>query len=632
MEPEPSSFESSEMLATILASTSLLSDSWNLCSHASASASTDVAAESFVVEEVGDVTYMAFTGVRAVAGMDPGMKNLVPLEVAGGLFSGLQSRRQDAGEEEPAMVHAGFLNLFLAVYRSTNFQNQILEIMNKNKPVVFTGHSIGGTIASLSALWLLSSLQSLSTSLSILCITFGSPLLGNEPLSTSILRHRWVGNFCHVVTKLDIVPRILFAPLAPLAPHLHSLLQYWHLSMTSPNLRDLRVPPPEQLKSELFHFVLDHVGENAREGGGAARRGSGFWPFGNFLFCSDDGAVCVDNGVAIVKLLYLMLTVGCPSSSVEDHIKYGEYVGKVSMQFLKRSGFGEGELPQSSYEAGITLALQSSGISSQERVSELAKDCLKMAKRMGRAPNLNSANLAIGLSKINPLRAQIEWYKASCEESEDQMGYYDSFKQRGASRKGSKVNMNRIKLAVFWDELIHMLETNQLPHDFHYRAKWINASQFYKLLVEPLDIAEYYRSGVHRKKGHYITHGRERRYEIFDRWWRDRRVTGEEHNKKRSKFASLTQDTCFWAHVEEAREWLESVRRESDPIKRSLLWENIGTFEEYARRMVEMKEVSIDVLLKNSSYSLWAEELGELKLQLQQFPRFPGFLGGGVTP
>lgn len=133
------------------------------------------------------------------------------------------------------------------------------------------------------------------------------------------------------------------------------------------------VPPPEQLKSELFSFVLAHVGEMSREGGGTARRGSGFWPFGNFLFCSDDGAVCIDNGVAIVKLLHLMLAVGCPSSSVEDHIKYGEYVGKVSMQYLKRSGFGEGELPQSSYEAGVALALQSSGISSQVKLIFLRK-------------------------------------------------------------------------------------------------------------------------------------------------------------------------------------------------------------------------------------------------------------------
>lgn len=255
-----------------------------------------------------------------------------------------------------------------------------------------------------------------------------------------------------------------------------------------------------------------------------------------------------------------------------------------------------------------------------------------MAKRMGRAPNLNSANLAIGLSKITPLRAQIEWYKASCDESDDQMGYYDSFKFRGASKRDFKVNMNRIKLAGFWNELIRMLETNQLPHDFHKRAKWVNASQFYKLLVEPLDIAEYYRSGMHMKKGHYIKHGRERRYEIFDKWWRERNVT-EEENNTRSKFASQTQDTCFWAKVEEAREWLEDVRSESDPRKLSLLWQSIDEFEQYARRMVERKEVSKDVLSKNSSYSLWVEELRVLKLQQQKFPpQFPRFLDREVAP
>lgn len=233
-----------------------------------------------------------------------------------------------------------------------------------------------------------------------------------------------------------------------------------------------------------------------------------------------------------------------------------------------------------------------------------------MAKSMGRTPNLNSANLAIALSKINPLRAQIEWYKAFCDASDEQMGYYDSFKRRGASKSGFKVNMNRIKLARFWKTVIEMLETNQLPHDFHKRAKWVNASQFYKLLVEPLDIAEYYGKGKHRTNGHYIKHGRERRYEIFDRWWKDRKVPLEEENIKRSKFASLTQDTCFWAKVEEAREWLDNLRHaENDPMKSALLWQNIEKFEQYANEMVERKEVSIDVLAKNSSYTLWVEEL-----------------------
>lgn len=249
---------------------------------------------------------------------------------------------------------------------------------------------------------------------------------------------------------------------------------------------------------------------------------------------------------------------------------------------------------------------------------------------MGCRPNLNCANLAIGLSKINPLRAQIEWYKATCDDSDDQLGYYDCFKRRGASKKEFKVNMNRIKLSKFWNEVIAMLERNQLPYDFHKRSKWVNASQFYKLLVEPLDIAEYYRRGEHLRKGHYMMHGRERRYIIFDKWWKDRKV-GDDHTcKLRSTFASLTQDSCFWARVEEAREWLNCVRSESDARKQSLLWESINKFDQYARGLIERREVSKDVLAKNSSYILFVEEWRELKSQLQLLPTHvsAGFLDG----
>ena len=130
-----------------------------------------------------------------------------------------------------------------------------------------------------------------------------------------------------------------------------------------------------------------------------------------------------------------------------------------------------------------------------------------------------------------------------------------------------KVNMNRHKLARFWNNVIEMGERNELPQDVAVRAKWVNASHFYKLLVEPLDIAEYYGKGMHTTKGHYIQHGREKRYEIFDRWWKDAMGNTEENNERRSKFASLTQDSCFWARVEEARDWLNSVRSESDQME-----------------------------------------------------------------
>lgn len=251
---------------------------------------------------------------------------------------------------------------------------------------------------------------------------------------------------------------------------------------------------------------------------------------------------------------------------------------------------------------------------------------------MGPSPALNAASLAVALSKVVPYRAQIEWYKTWCDEQDDQMGYYDSFKSRGSSKRDMKVNINRHKLARFWNNVIDMLERNELPHDFDKRAKWVNASHFYKLLVEPLDIAEYYGKGMHRTKGHYIQHGRERRYEIFDRWWN---TTGEE-NKERSKFASLTQDSCFWARVEEARDWLNSMRSERDTNKLALLWDKIENFEKYAIKLIENKEVSSDVLAKNSSYSLWVEDLKELKqlkAEVQRFPpQFTRFLDGEVVP
>ncbi|WOH07059.1 hypothetical protein DCAR_0626488 [Daucus carota subsp. sativus] len=627
MEHEASSFETSEMLASFVASTPLLEQSWKLCQLA------NTKRDELVTQHVGEAIHVAFSGGGGMHGLDTICGNLVPLIDKSSknreMFSAFERQ-----EDEVVMVHSGFLHQFVCMYNNSTFQNQMLDILKERKSLVLTGHSFGGAIASLTSLWLLSYLHSISASFSVLCITFGSPMLGNKSLSRAILQERWAGNFIHVIGKHDIVPRLLFAPLDQVTNHLHCLLQFWHSSM---KLEDLSCSEQSLFgtqNSQLLKFVLVHINaaaENLEKG--AADLGSAFSPFGNYMFCSDDGAICMDNDIAVTKLLHVLFSTATVSSVHEDHMNYTGYVENISSQFLKRRGYVEvGDVPDHpNYDAGLALALQSSGIStSHEPAYEVAKDCLKMAKRMGRTPNLNSANLAIRLSKINPLRAQIEWYKASCDASDEQMGYYDSFKMRGASKRHFRVNMNRIKLARFWKEVIEMLETNQLPHDFHKRAKWVNASQFYKLLVEPLDIAEYYGKGLHRTKGHYIKHGRERRYEIFDRWWKDRKVPYEEQNIKRSNFASLTQDTCFWAKVEEAREWLDDLRHaENDPLKSALLWQNVEEFEKYSNGLVERKEVSIDVLAKDSSYSLWVEELKAVKSQLLRFPpQYAGFLVG----
>ncbi|KAL6223228.1 hypothetical protein ACLB2K_006616 [Fragaria x ananassa] len=641
MEAEASPFESSELVASLLASTPLLSDSWRLCSLANAAAPS-----GFVSERIGDVGYFAFSACSIQTITNDSeyystCRNLVPLDSAGPgdgdrpfavLTKSGNSGMNGKEDEGAVMVHAGLLRLFLSLRSSQAFQDQMLALINGSKSIVITGHSIGGTTASLCALWLLCYLQSISSTLPVLCITIGSPLLGNESLSRAILRERWGGNFCHVVSKYDIMPRLLFAPLESCTRQLHFLLQYWQMSMLASSPRNFGQLPVLQLGEEervqLFSFVSHYnllVSSVAQAEAREEKANSLYWPFGNYLFCSQEGAICVENAASVIKMMHLMFATADPSYCIDDHLNYGQYVGMISSQFLKKKSLFQGEvIPESSYEAGVALALQSSGISQQEPAAGPAVDCLNMARGMRhlRTPSLNCANLAIRLSKVTPYRAQIEWYMVSCDKSDEQLGYYDSFKRRGSSKKDHKINMNRLLLSGFWNDVLRMLENNELPHDFNKRGKWVNGSQFYKLLVEPLDIAEYYRSGMHRIKGHYLKHGRERRFEIFDRWWREREVGPEENTSVRSKFAGLTQDSCFWARVEEARECLANVRSETDVRKLPLLWESLNSFEMYATRLVDRKEVSKDVLAKNSSYSLWVEELRELKSQMQQNPSF----------
>ncbi|KAK2438848.1 lipase PAD4 [Trifolium repens] len=611
---EASPFESSEMLATFLISTPLLPESWRLCSQANAA---HVNLQRFVVERVGAVVYVAFTGVEMAGGSDPSWRTLVPLEIIGDvpLFPYRHKKT-----EEPVMVHEGMLNLFSSLFNS--IQNQVLALLKSTntKSLVITGHSIGGATASLCTLWLLSYLQSISSSLSVMCITFGSPLLGNKSFSQAISKERWDGNFIHVVSNHDIVPRLLFAPITPLTSQLNFLLPFWHLSSTSPEFGKLAVQVSDNEKAKLFTAVLDYL--EAATHNGEASGSILFHPFGNYFFVSEEGAVCVDRPVTIIKMMHLLLSTSSPSGNIES-LKYGEYVNRLSMEMLNQQNSLLRNIPNSSYEAGLELAIQSSGLADKESAVIPAKECLKLARRMGPSPALIAASLALQLSKVNPYRAQIEWYKSWCDEQEDEKGYYDSFKTRGASKRDLKVNMNRHKLARFWNNVIDMLEKNELPHDFDRRAKWVNASQVYKLLFEPLDIAEYYGKGMHRTKGHYIEHGRERRYHIFDRWWKNRKVTSGEQNKERSRFPSSTQDSCFWAKVEEARDWLNCTRSERDTNKLAMLWEKIEHFEKYAIELIQNKEVSCDVLAKNSSYSTWVEDLKEMKQLRANVPRHP---------
>ncbi|XP_074573527.1 lipase-like PAD4 [Curcuma longa] len=617
-EAERSLFETSHVLGALLASSPLLTQAWSRSLRANAGSAT------FVLDRSDDAVFVAFSGAHtdastsaASSGLDGGFFEPVPLySGARELFALLGGGEGDEdGQPPPVLLQAGALRLFMSLYHSSEFQVLISE--TKNKSVVLTGHSVGGCVASLLGLYFLcasSARANAPTPASLLCITFGSPMIGNETLSRAILRERWGGRFCHVVAQHDIMPRLLFCPLNSMPNQfttlIHNLMQSWRVSMCNPQSSRSTLGLSDDQKAELHQYISMHVSEAAAE---QKHYMGSYRPFGNYALCSTEGAVCISDPLTVLKMLQLTFMTGDASSSIEEqHISYGDLVSKLSenLQFKKRLHSEEYET-KSNYSVGVSLALEASGIGVQDMGAMEAREWLELS--MCRRPNLNSASLAIKLAKVTPCRAQIEWYKDLCD---GDMGYYDCFKLRKAPKRDGKVNINRIKLGHFWDGLLSMLQDNKLPHNFLKRDKWVNAAQFYKLLVEPLDIAEYYRCQHYKTRGHYLNHGRERRYEVFDKWWNEDKESSEKAaNRKRSKFAGLTQDSCFWAKVEEAREWIENAQGEKNPTKLVKLWENINGFESYANGLIERKEVSIDVLAPRSSFSFWVNAVKEMKLK-----------------
>ncbi|CAG7905869.1 hypothetical protein BRARA_D00590 [Brassica rapa] len=526
-------FETSELQASFMTATPLWYDSWSLCEVADRT-------RSIQIHRIAGIMYVALPAVEITQ-----PDNLVVLEVAGdGYFSAFSTSLPS--NEPPPMVNGAIRDLFVS--SALHIQSQITQglKMEERKQVVITGHSTGGSVAALTALWLLS--QPSKPSFRLLCITFGSPLLGNQSLSSSISRSRLAHNFCNVVSIHDLAPR----------------------------------------------------------------RNDDLWPFGTFLFCSDNGGVCLDNADSVRRMFFILNSTGTPN--IEERPRYEHYVSTFSHQFLVSRSFSGGSLSDNSYQAGVALAVESLGFSRDNPSGVSAKECIEAATEITRAPIVRSSELAIELGNVLPSRLEIQWFKDSCDGSPKQLGYYDNFKVM--SKREMKVNMSRAKLAKFWDGVIRMVEKKELPFDFHLGKKWVYASQFYQLLAEPLDIAYFYKYDYSRTKGHYMENGnRHKRYVEIDKWWKEK---GEPHKEKgaRTRNASTTQDTCFWAKLEEAKECLDDMKSESiDEQRRYLLWKRIVGFESYANTLVKMKEVSVDVLARNSSYSVWVERLSEFKIK-----------------
>jgi len=539
-------------------------------------------------------------------------------------------------DDKPALVHQGALKLFLNIMEKTDFQAK-LQIytdakQRKLKPIIFVGHSLGGAVATLATLWVL---EKRLRQCSPFCITFGCPLVGDERLVEAVGRENWGGNFLHVISQHDIVPRMLLAPLESIAEPLTAILPYWHGEVADSSIQDAC---RTLLKNVLqYTHTVAYYGADSRGSDGIIKR-SPYKPFGTYMFCSSHGAACIDNSETILMMLHLtmqsheLLSDNIVQDWFSEHIGYGSVLKHVIENSISGKRFAIPD-SKSSYEMGLSLQLEAIGVGAQNAHAQLA---LRKAGETENTYNTNVDKLAIELSLKQSSMAELEWYKEGCEKDSG-IGYYDTFKR--LDKKDIEADMRRVKLADFWDETIEKWEGHKLPSDFESQNKWINAGNTYRRLVEPLDIAHYYR--MCKGKGNYLSDGRPNRHKVLQKWMEAKEKTRTSRGQRpRTKRASLTQDSCFWAYVEEAWKDLENLKQgqyqslenlgkfEEDVSKmenalsispdvfkqdqhQSL--QNLEKFEEDVTKMENTLSISPDVFLEGSSFMMWWEEWKEYK-------------------
>ncbi|KAL4639687.1 hypothetical protein ACB092_03G236500 [Castanea dentata] len=372
----------------------------------------------------------------------------------------------------------------------TAFQlfKSIFDIDN-SKPLMIIGNSLGESVAALFTLSLLEKFN-FSKTKGPLCITFGSPLIGDENLQEAISKYAaWNSCFLHVVSDQDL-------------------------------------------------------------------------PFGTFLFCSKLGCSCFEDHQTILEFL---IATNSGTSENENPNKvfesYGTFVKDLNCKVICKDTTDHESLidwTTTPLRAGIITQLAAVGLvqSQQQQNIDINIIITKIEKRAKMMAILNQQAFdpTRGLNDIKVYMAYLEQYKKVSKDKKERP------QTVGAS-----------------------LRTRSLFGGTNYRR-----------LIEPLDIADYYKAG----KQDYISQGRSKRYIILEQLLKEteKPSSGPNELKKQNVASSLTEDSCFWAHVEEARISCKLLSsRESNDMEKErnklIEFENYvyGLMKNYAREYREIK-------------------------------------------
>ncbi|KAG6789696.1 hypothetical protein POTOM_005815 [Populus tomentosa] len=504
-------------------------------------------------------------------------------------------------------VHRAAITLFKAYFQElsllkTQIHDSKTGELLLNSQLIVTGHSLGGSIASLFTLWLLDNIKRTSNKNKLpLCITFGSPLLGDQGLQRAISEHsKWNSFFLHVAANKDLVPRI------------------FSTSQPSPRCK----------------------------------------PFGTFFFCSELGCNCVDDPEVVSMLLRSTISqVSAKEMGIDD---YSGIVKRLKSRLILRedSQLGRPVLPP--LRLGIILQLKAIGvditvevtnqglarvfirsignysfplmtqvhrvfcylllvfriangksISTQQQqqnnsINDLISELESHENR--RAQQMKSIDDIEKLNRVKIKMAYLEWYKKDCKAKG--IGYYDSYKNLNSFSDNDVTKYKKL-LTNYWRKLVEDAERKPQKEGAYMRETWLYAGTNYRRMVEPLDIAEYYKQ---KGKRDYQTNGRSKHYILLEQWQKERaeKLAGAPNDKKKQNVAgNLTEDSCFWMNVEEALSSCKQLKDGSNVEKQSAR-EHLNVFEQYVMDEINNYAVSPEIFLEKSSFMNWWKDFQEI--------------------
>ncbi|XP_054799953.1 senescence-associated carboxylesterase 101-like [Prosopis cineraria] len=411
--------------------------------------------------------------------------------------------------------------------------HQLKSEIDLRKPVIVTGHAVGGSIASLFTLWLIEKMRPISDKRP-LCITFGSPLVGDQHLQEAISRSTsWNSCFLHVASHRD--------------------------------------PLPSSFISNGFYR-----------------------PFGTFLLCSDHGSTCSENPDSILRLLKEMSP---PDQGLLQIQGYGDIVQMLNSKAIFKDSGVPNTACQNLLQASLALQLQTLGFSDPPLLKNLVKDLerqellLTLKKRKQFIPHKK-------LDEMKTYMAHLEWYKKTSKNWKT--GYYDSYKNDRFPRDQDVFMFVKI-LNNYWKDIVEEVDKQPQKESVVFRTRWLYAGTNYRRMVEPLDIAHYYKEGGQD----YINKGRAEHYKQLQKWQEEDRKP-EPINRKNVQ-SILTMDSCFWAHVEEALISLRKLKMiaGSNDAEKQEEMERLEEFEGYVYGLLKNYSVSPEIFLEKSSYMRW---------------------------